>query len=212
MVRRALLILGLVVATAASSSAAEKGERASKQKVFDSAAIVKPLAVGAKVPAAELQTLDGQQTTLAKVLSGEPTVLIFFRGGWCPYCNRHLASLAKTLPELKSRGYQVVAISPDTAASMKQAAKKHQLELTLLSDSDAEAMRRFGLAFRLDDKTLKRYGEFGIRLQSFTDIEGKVLPVPAVFLIDKQGVISFAHHDADYKQRLSAEKILEAAR
>lgn len=171
---------------------------------------VTPLKVGEAAPDAELLTLANESTTLAELLKGKTTVLVFFRGGWCPYCSKHLASLGAIKGKLNEQGVQLLAISPDTPESMKKAGAKHDIDVTLLSDSKYEAAQRFGVAFQLDAGTLKKYAGFGIKLQNFDGVEGTSLPVPAVFVINKKGEITFVHHDPNYRARLSADKILEA--
>lgn len=197
----AMLTVVLLLTTVAS---------ADERHINDSAADASPLKVGQSSPNASLLTLEGKETTLRKALNGQPTVIVFFRGVWCPFCTKHLASLSKVLPELKERGYQVMAISPDTPAAMQKISQNDGV--LYYSDPRIEAAARYGLAFRLDDATSKRYDGFGIKIQPIEGLAGNILPVPAVFVLDKQGKITFAHYDPDYKQRLSAEKILEAAK
>lgn len=173
---------------------------------------VTPAAVGSKAPDANVVTLDGKATALTAALAGKPTVVIFYRGGWCPYCNKHLAEVAQRRDELTAMGYQVVAISPDTAASMKKAGAEHSIEYTLLSDARMEAIGAWGLAFKLDAETLKKLDGYGITVQSAPDSEDKLLPVPAVFIVDRQGVIRYRHFEPDYRKRLSADDLIAAAK
>ena len=74
---------------------------------------VRPLSAGEKAPAATLRNPEGKEIDLAAKYAQKPTVLIFYRGGWCPYCNAHLGQIATAEPELLRMGYQVLAISPD---------------------------------------------------------------------------------------------------
>jgi peroxiredoxin len=197
-----LLALAMIVCAATAM--------ADERHINDKASDAEPLEVGATVPEASLLTLEGDQTKLRTALDQKPTVIVFFRGAWCPFCTKHLASLGKVLPELNKRGYQVIAISPDTPAAVKKLPETEGV--TYYSDPRIEAAARFGLAFRLDSATSKRYKGFGIEVQPIEGIEGDILPVPAVFIVDKTGAITFVHAEEDYKKRLSAEKILEAAR
>jgi peroxiredoxin len=182
---------------------------ADERHVSDSAAQAQPLKVGQTAPNASLLALAGKEMTLREALADKPTVIVFFRGAWCPFCTKHLASLGQVLPQLQKRGYQVIAISPDTPAAMKKLPATEGV--TYYSDPRIEAAARFGLAFRLDAATSRRYQGFGIKVQPIEGIAGNILPVPAVFILDKTGEITFVHAEADYKKRLSAEKILKAA-
>src|SRR6201982_677992 len=72
-----------------------------------------PIAVGTGAPDAHLRDLDGKEVTLHAIIAGKSTVLIFYRGSWCPYCNAHLSDLITVEEQLRSLGYQIIAISPD---------------------------------------------------------------------------------------------------
>ncbi len=85
-------------------------------------------------------------------------------------------------------------------------------QFTLLSDASMSAARAFGIAFRVDDATFARYKSFGIDLEAASGQTHHELPVPAVFILDRAGVIRFAHANPDYTVRLAAEPLLEAAR
>ena len=173
---------------------------------------VQPLGVGKKAPVAILRRPDGQEADLAAMYGLKPTVLIFYRGGWCPYCNSHLGQIASVEPELLSMGYQVLAISPDRPKELVKTLDKQHLTYQLLSDSDAVLVRAFGLVFRVDDPTLEKYRGFGIDLEQASGRDHHLLPVPAVYIVDMTGLIRFAHWNPDYKRRLAPEDLLKAAR
>ena len=109
-----------------------------------------PLPVGAKVPAARVQSIEGSAVDLATACAEKPTLLIFYRGSWCPYCNRHLAALAEIEPRLLELGYQIIALSPDEATGLKAMAEKNHLNYRLLSDHAMNAAAAFGRAFRFN--------------------------------------------------------------
>ena len=173
---------------------------------------VRPLDVGERAPAAILRRPDGQESDLAALYGQKPTVLIFYRGGWCPYCNAHLGRIATAEPVLLSMGYQVLAISPDRPKELAKTLDKQHLTYQLLSDSDAVLARAFGLVFRVDDPTLEKYRGFGIDLERASGRDHHLLPVPAVYIVDTTGTIRFAHRDPDYKTRLAPEYLLKTAR
>lgn len=165
------------------------------------------------MPAAALQAVDDSPVSLAAVLAGKPTVLIFYRGNWCPYCNRHLAELADLEPQLLELGYQIVALSPDSAAGLQAMTTKHHLTYRLLSDHGMQAASAFGVAFRVDARTIETYQGYGVALTPVPgEPEARWLPVPAVFIIGRDGVVRFTHADPDYKVRLSGAAVLAAAK
>lgn len=172
----------------------------------------KPLPVGSEVPKVKITNALKKSVSLKEVLNGKPTVLAFYRGGWCPFCTRQLADLGKNEQKLRDMGYQIIAISPDIADEGAKTTEKSELTYQLFSDSKAEAMKAFGVAFRLDDKTFNLYKEkYGLDLESRSGEKHRILPVPAVFLINKEGKITFVHSDPDYTKRLSGEELLKAA-
>lgn len=199
----ATLILSLQVAAAEPATTAGK--------VMTNAEEVVPIREGATVPKLTLKTMDGKQKELHALLAEKPTVLVFYRGGWCPYCNKHLAKLQMIEPKLMELGYQVVAVSPDRPEKLRESLGKQRLNYTLLSDSSAAATKAFGLAFQVDDGTLIKYKSFDIDLDDASGESHHILPVPAVYLIDQQGLIRFTHFDPNYKTRLNTDLLLAKA-
>ena len=178
----------------------------------DDASAVSPLGVGDRAPAATLRDLDGRNVNLADRYRAQPTVLVFYRGGWCPYCTRHLAELALVEDDLRELGYRIIAVSPDRPEKLRDSLDDTELGYELLSDSRVVLASAFGVAFRLDDGTVRQYSGFGIDLTDASGESHQVLPVPAVFIIDQGGIIRYTHHDANYRERLSGSELLEAAR
>ncbi len=170
---------------------------------------VGPLNIASMVPSTRVKTLSGESVDLKEQLADSKTALIFFRGGWCPYCTKHLSQIQGILPQIKAAGYDIVAVAPDSVANLSQAGDKHNLDYTLLADENFEATKAFGLGFYLDQDTITKYKGYNIPLYSPPGDDGKVLPVPAVFLVD-QGRITYRHYDPDYRSRLSAEELLKA--
>jgi peroxiredoxin len=173
----------------------------------------KPLANGDSVPDITLRTDANQEVRLRKLVAEKPAVLIFYRGGWCPFCTRHLAELATIEKDLLAAGVQMLAISIDQPSKLRETPNRDQLGYRLLSDQDAAAAKAFGIAFQVEDATVKRYKEsFNIDLEAASGRTHHLLPHPAVFVVDTSGVIRFAHVGTDYKVRLEPEKVLEVAR
>jgi len=168
-----------------------------------------PLAVGERVPNVTVRQPDGTVVALPDLLEGHPSVLVFYRGGWCPYCNAHLSAIGQTEERIEAAGYRIFAISPDRVEKVARAAEEAVFGYTLLSDSPGAAARAFGLAFTVDDDTHERLLGFGIDLEEASGEDHRQLPVPAVFVIDAGGTLTFRHHDPDYRERLSPEALLE---
>lgn len=171
---------------------------------------VRPLLIGAKVPPLTLRTSDGEPFDLSDALAKKTTVLVFYRGGWCMYCNMHFGRLKEVERAVLDAGWQIIAVSPDRPDKLRETEQKHEPMYTLVSDSDMAAAKAFGIAFRLDEATLTKYAEYGIDLEDASGRPHHLLPVPAVFLVDTNGVITFQYVNPDYKIRLDPAVLLAA--
>lgn len=173
---------------------------------------VTPLLLGNTLPDVQLQTIENQSTSLKDAVNGKPAVLVFYRGGWCPFCNLQLSGLRLIRKDLDALGYQMIAISPDTPAELKKTLDKDALDYTLLSDSSTAAMRAFGIGYEVNSELLQTLAGHGIDLEKSSGETHHVLPVPSVYLVDSDGVLQFSYVHPDYKVRLPQEVILAAAR
>ncbi len=163
---------------------------------------ITPLLIGEKASELKLTKVDGGSVSLNEIISGKQTVLIFYRGGWCPYCNLHLAELQSIEQQMLAAGYQIIAISPDSPESLKQSIDKNKLNYMLLSDTKSEAAQAYGIAFKAPDRYKERLSK-----ASSNQNDG-VLPVPAVFVLNKQGEILFEHINPDYKKRIKGSLLM----
>ena len=183
------------------------------ETIAPTAAETEPIAVGKPAPDATLRRVDGSSFSLAEELTGKRTVLVFYRGGWCPFCTRHLAGLQEAQPELAKLGYRILAVSPDRPAKLAESIGKTKLTYDLAADGDLDAARAFGLAFHIPDETVTLYKDrYKIDLEDASGRTHHALPVPGVFLVDPTSQIVYAHTNPDYKTRLSTEALLKAAR
>lgn len=172
---------------------------------------VQPILLSLKMPDANVQSLQGKAISLSAVAAGKPMILVFYRGGWCPYCNVQLSDLRLIQKQTDALGYQMVGISPDTPKELNLTLDKQKLQYTLISDSKANAMRAFGIAYRLDDKTVEKYKQYDIDLERSSGEKHHGLPVPSVFIIDAQGIVQFSYINPDYKARVPSSVVLAAA-
>ena len=95
---------------------------------------VAPLKAGDLAPAAVVKTVDGTDFDLAQAFTAKPTILMFYRGGWCPYCNRQLAGMQEYEQKFLSLGYQVLAVCTDKPENLRATMDKDRLTYTVLSD------------------------------------------------------------------------------
>jgi peroxiredoxin len=202
------LLVSVVIGSVITALPAQHGQNDPPTRVAENADDIHPLLVGAKVPDVVLMDVEGEPVKLYSLLSKKPTVLVFYRGGWCPYCNLQLSQLHTIENEVIELGYQIVAISADRFENAEKSVDKHNLHYTLLSDSAKIAAEAFGLAFKVDEETLERYTKIGIDLEAASGVNDHILPVPAVFIVQKDGIITFEYVNPNYRVRLNAQVLL----
>lgn len=158
---------------------------------------ISPLLIGESIPTVVLKDAEGNDFDLNRAIANKPSILIFYRGGWCPYCSKQLSGLQELMPQLEKIGYQLIAISTDSPDGLALSASEKHLGYTLLSDADLQVSKKFGLAF----KAPQAYWEM---LPKTTGGKNKdlLLPVPSIFILDRGGKIHYEYINPDFKQRL----------
>jgi peroxiredoxin len=162
----------------------------------------KALKEGDKIPEFQLKNAVGETIKIYDVLSKGPVIINFYRGAWCPYCNLEIAAYQEILPEIKKRGAQLVAISPEVPDITMTLKEKHALEFEILSDTSNLVAKQFGLVFQLEDKLIALYKKMGIDLVKSQENENNELPIPATYVVNTDGVIKLAYLNSDYTKRL----------
>lgn len=185
---------------------------ANAQSIANDVTKVSPLLIGATIPDLTLLDIDDQPVSLKKLVAEKPTMFIFYRGGWCPYCNLHLSELKQVEEEISSLGWQIVAISVDRPEVLKETLTEGALNYTLLSDSPAEAIKAFGLAYEVEQSVVERYKDAGIDFEKNSGYKHHILPAPAVYLVNTEGKIRFQYVNPNYKERINGEILLAAAK
>jgi peroxiredoxin len=170
---------------------------------------VRPLLIGTQIPGdVELLTVAGAKTTLVEAMHDRPAVLVFFRGGWCPYCDLQLSELRLIEKDLQALGYQVIAISPDPPRALQARGEKNSLEYLLLSDSSTNLIQAVGIAFKASAAVARMQSNLGASAAK----PSQLLTVPAVYIVDARGKIKFHYVNPDYRVRTPQELLLVAAR
>jgi peroxiredoxin len=184
-------------------------ERAARE-LAESGLADRALGVGAQAPRFALPSATGQQVTLDDLLAEGPVILTFYRGAWCPYCNLALRALQEHHGAITARGARLVAISPEIPDEALSLTEKRQLDFAVLSDVGSVVAKEFGLAFDLSDELGALYDRLGNDLQRVNAGYGRTLPLPATYVIDRQGDIRWAFVDTDYAVRAEPADILAA--
>lgn len=207
-----VFLSALVMQGCMKSGAEKSSEKDAPTSYASEAGKVAPILTGTAIPDVGLQSVNGDSVQLMELVNEQPAVLIFYRGGWCPYCSKHMAQLQDIHSDLVDLGYQVLAISPDQPQFLKESLQDQDLGYTLLSDSDMRASKAFGIAFKVDDETIERYKNNGLDLAERSGHDHYLLPAPAVFLVNPGGLVTFQYVNPDYKTRIKSEVLLAAAK
>ena len=171
------------------------------------------LKVGDSVQDFILMDVHGNPVRLWDLLKRGPTVISFYRGGWCVYCDIELRGLQRIYPQIEALGASLIAISPQLPDNSMLTEEMLQLKFPILSDVGNVVARRLGIVFELPPSLVKLYREFGHELAQMNGPAGaKELPVPATFVIDRKGVTRLSFIDEDYTKRLDPERIIATLR
>jgi len=167
------------------------------------------LKVGDKMPPFELPDGNKKMVSSKTLLKKGPLIVVFYRGGWCPYCNLQLHDLQKYLPQIKGLGAELVAISPQTPDNSLSTAQKDKLSFYVLSDVGSKVGKKFGLVYKLPKKLQGLYKEFGIDLEKSNATRKWELPLAATYVIKQDGRISYVFLDVDYKKRAETKDLID---
>jgi len=168
------------------------------------------LQVGQKVENFSLANHKGKNIELADLLKKGPVIISFYRGGWCPYCNLELKALNNYLAQFKTQSAQLVAISPQLPDETLSTAQINNLEFDVLSDVSNKVAEQFGLLFTLDERIQALYTKFGIDFEHYYGDKSFKLPLPATYVINQDGVITYAFLSEDYTLRAEPTDVMTA--
>jgi len=167
------------------------------------------LQASSKATAFELKDHNGKLVSSADLLSQGRLVVCFFRGRWCPFCVGQLEAMNLLLPRIEQAGASLVAISPQTVQQSFFMVDQHKLRFPLLSDAGNEVARQFGLVYRVPDDQQAIYRRAFVNLPFANGDNSWELPIPATFIIDRDGTTLYASADEDYTQRPEPQEILQ---
>jgi peroxiredoxin len=167
------------------------------------------LFIASKAPDFKAKDQYGKDIRLKDVLKQGKVVLIFYRGEWCPYCNRHLKRLEDSLQLIKDKGATVIAITPEKPENISKTVEKTGAVYSIIADEGLKIMKAYDVDFEVPENTITRYRNSGIDIEKNNGANGKYLPVPAVYIIDKESTITYRFFDTDYKKRPSVAELLK---
>jgi peroxiredoxin len=168
------------------------------------------LSVGAKAPSFELPDHNGKQVSSADLLSKGRLVLSFIRGRWCPFCVAQMEAMSSIAAQIKAVGASLVAVSPQTEKQAFFMHDQHKLAFPLLVDAHNQLARQFGLVYRVPDEQQALYSRTFVNLPFANGDASWELPIPATFVIGRDGTILFASAREDYTDRPEPVEVLAA--
>jgi peroxiredoxin len=168
------------------------------------------LFINSKAPDFKAKDQSGAEIVLKDLRKKGPVVLIFYRGNWCPYCNKELSRLQDSLSLITAKGAQLIAITPEAAEGIAKTVEKTKAVFPIIYDQDMKIAKNYKVAYEVEERVVNRYKNAEIDLLANNQQKGKAfLPVPAVYIINKEGSVTYRYFNEDYKKRPWVKEILE---
>ncbi len=183
---------------------------AATDELANSGILDSALIEGDRLPEFVLPNQLGDQVVSTALLAEGPMILTFYRGGWCPYCNLELRAYQKMLGRIKGAGANLVAITPELPDESLNTIEKNELAFHVLTDQNGVYAEELGLLFTVPEDIIELYNGFGIDLEKHNGKNKFILPLPATFVVSKDGFVSKAFVDADYTKRMEPEEAVQA--
>ena len=166
------------------------------------------LKVGDAAPMFTAKDQDGKTVNLKQALKNGPVVMLFYRGQWCPFCNKQLSHFSDSLQMVIAKGATVLAITPETGDNVKKTVVKTKASFPVLEDEGMAIIKQYKVNFAVDENTVAKYKGYGIDFDKANGSNGANLPVPATYIIGKDGIVKYVFFNTDYRKRASVQEIL----
>jgi len=169
------------------------------------------LFIYSKAPDFKGKDQNGTELNLKDMRKQGPIVLVFYRGYWCPYCSKYLKTLEDSLELIKEKGGQLVAITLEQDSGIAKTIEKTKAAYSIISDGDKKISTAYNVLYKVDERTVGRYKVANIDLAANNGQkpDAVYLPIPAVYIIGKDGEIKYRFFDPDYKKRAPVKEILD---
>ena len=161
-----------------------------------------PLLIGEDLPNGRLKDAYGNPVDLHDLINEKASVVVFYRGGWCPYCNAHLSELATLEDQIIKLGFQLIAISTEEPQNLLTTTDKNKTGFTLLSDPKGVFMQEVGIGFEANEKTQ------AFMAKNVTGEFTTILPVPTLLVVSAKAEILFEYISPNYKQRITDDFLM----
>ena len=179
--------------------------------VFSSMAQEKPegLFINSKAPDFKVKDQSGIEVNLKDLRKKGPVVILFYRGNWCPYCNKELTRFQDSLQLITEKGASVIAVTPEASEGIDKTIEKTKAIFPIIHDEEMKISKQYKVAYEVDERTTGRYKNFGTDLLAINQQKLKAwLPVPAVYIVNREGSVTYRYFNEDYKKRPFVKDIL----
>ncbi|HET6243155.1 MAG: AhpC/TSA family protein [Bacteroidetes bacterium] len=165
---------------------------------------------GEKAPAFIAKDHAGNSIDLYSILQKGPVVLMFYRGEWCGYCTREMSEFQDSLHYITEKGAYVIAITPETNNNISKTIEKTKASFSIIHDEESKIMTSYKTSFVVDSATVEKYKKWNVDLEEANGNKDHILPVPATYVIGKDGIIKYVFFDKDYSKRATVKDIINA--
>jgi peroxiredoxin len=166
------------------------------------------LKAGESVPAFESNTYDGESINLDNLLANGSIMVIFYRGGWCPFCNYQVRQITEAFDKFQQRNVTPVLISVDNIDGAMLIKEAYEIPFPVLSDSNLAAHESFKTVIELDNSKYEKYKKFGVDLEAWSGLEHHKMAAPGIFLVNGEAQVLWSHVALDFKTRPNVEQLL----
>ncbi len=168
------------------------------------------LFINSKAPEFRLKDQSGVEVSLKELRKKGQVVMIFYQGNWSPYCTKELIRFQDSLQLLTDKGAKVIAITPEAAEGISKTLEKTKAVFPILYDEQMKVSKAYQVAYEVDERTLNRQKNFGNDLLVVNNQKLKAfLPIPAVYIINKEGTVTTRFFDNDTRKRPWVKEILK---
>jgi peroxiredoxin len=168
-----------------------------------------PLYIGDKAPNILAVDQNEQRVSLKDRIKKGPVIIVFYRGEWCPHCNRHMSQIQDSLQMILDAGASVIAITPEKGEKIEKTVSKTDASFSIIYDENHRIMDNYKVTFKLSGWKRFIYGFAGININKASGNKDSALPVPATYIVAKDGTIYASHFNEDYTERMQVIEMLE---
>lgn len=165
------------------------------------------LTIGEKFPDFDLHNFNHQAVSLQNLLHNKKLIIAFLRGSWCPYCNLEIKALQNEIDKFKNT--KLIVVTPQTEKANLEWHMQHNTSFEILTDKNNQLAQKVGIDFKLQDFVIPYYENLGIDLLQINQIQNHSLPIPAVYLLDKNGTIMYKFVNANYMERININELIK---